>query len=108
MQGQPAQFLASETLRTSGRLRLAVGASRSLDAFGARAHRGLDFQPLCAGRPRVHSMERMAYPEPGVTSPAAHRADIVIGGVRVGVTTSSASFLGLLRERYAGFLAAHA
>jgi hypothetical protein len=43
-------------------------------------------------------------------SAAAHRADIVIGGVRVGVHTSSASFLGLLEERYAGFLSdpAHA
>jgi len=43
-----------------------------------------------------------------VSLPATHRADIVIGGVRVGVTTSSASFLGLLEERYAGFLAAPA
>lgn len=43
-----------------------------------------------------------------MTSAAAHRADIVIGGVRVGVTTSSASFLGLLEQRYAGFLAAPA
>lgn len=35
-----------------------------------------------------------------------HRADIVIGGVRVGLRTSSASFLGLVEERYAGYLAA--
>jgi hypothetical protein len=34
----------------------------------------------------------------------AHRAGIVIGGVRVGVRTSSASFLELLEQRYAGFL----
>ena len=37
-----------------------------------------------------------------------HRADIVIGGVRVGVNTSSAKFLDLLEERYSGFLAAPA
>jgi len=35
---------------------------------------------------------------------AAHRADIVIGGVRVGVRTSSASFLALLEQRYEGFI----
>lgn len=37
-----------------------------------------------------------------------HRADIVIGGVRVGLRTSSESFLNLLEDRYAGFLDASA
>lgn len=35
-----------------------------------------------------------------------HRADIVIGGVRVAVVTASPTFIGLLRQRYAGFLQA--
>ena len=34
----------------------------------------------------------------------SHRADIVIGGVRVAVSTASPTFIGMLRERYAGFL----
>ena len=35
---------------------------------------------------------------------AHHRADIAIGGVTVGVRTSSEDFLHLLEERYAGFM----
>ncbi len=37
-----------------------------------------------------------------------HRADIVIGGVRVAVTTTSPTFLHLLQDRYAGFMQAPA